>query len=69
MTGSASSVDETFEFTISAFDATRFRLDISYRSTARSGTNGAGLWPTVDKAKEVAETIAQKQLGASVNWH
>jgi hypothetical protein len=67
--GQASDDRETFEFTIESFVSGGFRLDIRYRGDGRSNITGAGIWPTVEKAKQIAEQTAQRLLhGATVKW-
>src|SRR5579864_9014736 len=52
---------ETFEFTIEPFVNGGYRLDIKYSETVTT-TSPAGVWPTVEKAKEIAEATATKLL-------
>ena len=67
--GQASDDHETFEFTIEPFVSGGFRLDIRYSGDGRSNITGAGIWPTVEKAKQIAEETAQRLLhGATVTW-
>lgn len=69
MIGIASGNSETFEFTITTLSGGTFRLDIKYHGGGDRNTTGAGIWPTMKKAQEVAEIIAQKQLsGAQISW-
>lgn len=69
MTGTASGNGEIFEFTITPVTNYEFRLDIRYSGDGEHNITGAGLWPTVQKARAVAETIAQKRLGgAQISW-
>ncbi len=62
MTGIASGNGETFEFTVTPVTNGEFRLDIRYSGDGEHNITGAGIWPSVQKAREVAETIAQKRL-------
>jgi hypothetical protein len=67
--GTARDERELFEFEITAFVASGFLLTISYSGDGRNNTTGAGVWPTVEKAKTVAEETASKLLrGARVSW-
>ena len=67
--GQASDDRETFEFTIEPFVSGGFRLDIRYSGDGRGNITGAGIWPTVEKAKQIAEETAQRLLhGATVTW-
>jgi hypothetical protein len=67
--GQASDDRETFEFTIEPFVSGGFRLNIRYSGDGSSNITGAGVWPTVEKAKQVAEETAQRLLrGAAVTW-
>jgi hypothetical protein len=61
---------ETFRFTISALPSGGFRLDNRYSGTCHENVTGAGVWPSVEKAREIAETTARHLLaGASVTWN
>ena len=67
-TGIATGNGETFTFTIEPVP-TGFRLDNRYSGGCHDNTTGAGIWPTVEKAREVAETTAHHLLnGAVVTW-
>jgi hypothetical protein len=67
-TGIATGNGETFTFTISAVP-TGFRLDNRYSGGCRENVTGAGIWPTVEKAREIAEATARHLLsGAVVTW-
>jgi len=71
MTGHATDQKETFKFTIEPFlkRENEFLLSIHYSGDGRSNTTGAGVWPTIEKAKQIAEQSAQKLLnGAVVTW-
>jgi hypothetical protein len=68
-TGIAKGNGETFRFTITAEPSGGFRLDNQYSGTCHENITGAGIWPTVEKAREIAETTARHLLGgASVTW-
>jgi hypothetical protein len=67
-TGIATGNDETFTFTIRAVP-TGFRLDNRYAGGCHENITGAGIWPTAEKAREIAETTAKRLLsGATVTW-
>lgn len=67
--GSASDDRETFEFRVEPYIAGGFELIIRFSGDGRSNITGAGVWPTVDKAKQIAEETAHKLLhGAAVTW-
>ncbi len=68
-TGIATGNGETFLFTISAVSTGGFRLDNRYSGACHQNITGAGVWPTVEKAREIAETTARHLLGgACVTW-
>ena len=67
-TGIATGNGETFTFTIRPVP-TGFRLDNRYSGGCHENTTGAGIWPTVEKAREIAEATARHLLnGAVVTW-
>jgi hypothetical protein len=67
--GTARDDREVFQFTIEDFVGGGFRLDIDFRGDGRGNVTGAGVWPSVEKAKQVAEETARRLLqGASVKW-
>ncbi len=67
--GAAHRNRETFEFTSEPFVNGGYRLDIKYLGDGHHNVTGAGVWPTVEKAKEIAEATATKLLsGAQVFW-
>jgi len=69
VTGKARDDKELFEFTISPFVTGGFLLDIKYSGDCHHNITGAGIWPTVEKAKEIAQVTATKLLhGATVAW-
>jgi hypothetical protein len=44
-------------------------LSIHYSGDGRENITGAGVWPSVKKAKQIAQEAAAKQLhGAIVSW-
>lgn len=67
--GQARGDSELFEFTIEPFVTAGFLLTIRYSGDGEHGVNGAGVWPTVEKAKQIAQETATKLLnGAAVSW-
>jgi hypothetical protein len=70
ITGEAKDERELFEFKIEPFVTTGFMLTIRYSGDGSHNVTGAGVWPTIDKAKQVAQETATKLLhGAIVSWH
>lgn len=67
--GEASDDREQFHFTIQPFVMSGFRLDIRYSGDGNRNITGAGVWPTIEKAKQIAEERARRLLhGAEVKW-
>ncbi len=67
--GQAHDDRELFEFTIEPFVSGGYMLSIKFSSDGRTNITGAGVWPTVDKAKQIAAESAQKLLhGAEIVW-
>jgi hypothetical protein len=67
--GKASDDRESFEFTVEPFVTGGFLLFIRYSGDVDHNVTGAGVWPTVEKAKEIAEQTAGRLLhGAMVIW-
>jgi hypothetical protein len=67
--GEASDERERFEFSIEPFVSGGFRLDIRFSGDGRSNITGAGVWPSVEKAKQIAQATATRLLnGAIINW-
>lgn len=67
--GRASDTREAFEFTVEDFVSGGFLLTIRFSGDGRSNVTGAGVWPTVEKAKQIAAETASKLLhGATVHW-
>jgi hypothetical protein len=59
-TGIATGNGETFTFSIKP---------VRYSGGCHVNTTGAGIWPTVEKAREIAEATARHLLnGAVVTW-
>jgi hypothetical protein len=69
ITGRAKDDREVFEFTIEPFVSGGFLLTIRFSGDGRSNVTGAGVWPTIEKAKEIAVKSAAELLhGAPVEW-
>jgi hypothetical protein len=69
LTGEAHDGEEKFDFAIKHFVTGGFLLEISYRGNMGHGINGAGVWPSIEKAKEIAQQTATKLLhGAIISW-
>jgi hypothetical protein len=69
ITGKANDDREVFEFTVEPFVSGGFLLSIQSSGDGRSNVTGAGVWPTVEKAKAIAEESAARLLhGAHVEW-
>ncbi|HWY55433.1 MAG TPA: hypothetical protein VNZ03_13265 [Terriglobales bacterium] len=69
ITGRAQDDRETFVFTVEAFVSGGFLLSIRYAGDGATNVTGAGVWPSIEKAKQVAEETAGKLLhGAAVSW-
>jgi hypothetical protein len=69
VTGEAKDEKELFEFSIEHFVAGGFMLSIRFSGDGRHNVTGAGVWPSVEKAKEIAQTTATKLLhGATITW-
>jgi hypothetical protein len=67
--GEARDDRELFEFTIEPFVTTGFLLTIRYSGDGRENVTGAGVWPSIEKAKEIAQATATKLLhGAIISW-
>ena len=70
LTGEAHDGNERFNFAIKRFVTGGFLLEISYISDKGHGINGAGVWPSIEKAKEIAQETAAKLLhDASISWN
>lgn len=69
LTGEAHGEEETFVFAIKQFVTGGFLLEISYSGDSDRGITGGGIWPSVDKAKEIAQQTAVKMLkGTPISW-
>jgi len=67
--GEAKDDRELFEFTIEPFVTTGFMLTIRYSGDCHHNVTGAGVWPTIEKAKQIAQDTATRLLhGAIVSW-
>ena len=67
--GQAADDRERFEFTVEPFVTGGFMLSIRYSGDGAHNVTGAGVWPSVEKAKDVAEQSARRLLnGATVTW-
>ncbi len=65
----ASDAREKFEFTITPFVSGGFLLSIHFCGDGRSNITGAGVWPTIEKAKQIALETSHRLLnGATVEW-
>ena len=70
ITGEANDENEHFEFAIAPYVTGGFVLSIRYGGDCHNNITGAGVWPRVEKAKQVAQETAAKLLhGAAVSWH
>ncbi|MGD0096626.1 MAG: hypothetical protein ABSB60_09025 [Terracidiphilus sp.] len=69
ITGEARHKNELFEFEIAPFVTAGFMLSIRYSGNCDHNVTGAGVWPSIEKAKQIAEETATKLLhGAKVKW-
>jgi hypothetical protein len=67
--GRAQDARELFEFAVETYAAGGFLLSIRYSGGGAHNITGAGVWPTVEKAQQVAEDTAWKlPHGADVIW-
>jgi hypothetical protein len=72
ITGLANDDKERFKLSIEPFVIKErgFLLMIDYRGDGQGGGTGAGVWPTIEKAKQIAEqTAAQLLQDATVTWN
>ena len=68
-TGEASDEKEVFEFAVEPFVAGGYLLSIRYHGDCCQNVTGAGVWPTIEKAKQIAQESATKLLhGATILW-
>lgn len=69
ITGHARDETELFEFSIEPFVSGGFALYIRHSGDCHHNITGGGVWPSVEKARQVAEETARRLLnGASVSW-
>lgn len=67
--GEAKDDRERFEFTIEPFVSGGFLLTIRYSGDCHHNITGAGVWPNIEKAKQIAqETAAMLLHGATIEW-
>lgn len=60
---------EQFEFIIEPFVSGGFVLSIRFSGDGRCNTTGAGVWTSIEKAKEIAAQTANRLLhGAEITW-
>lgn len=68
-TGEARDEKEVFEFTVEPFVTGGYLLSIRYYGDCCQNVIGAGVWPTIEKAKQIAQESATKLLhGATILW-
>ncbi len=69
MKGTANDSIELFEFSIEPFVSGGFLLSIRYSGDGSHNLTGVGVWPNVEKAKQIAQETATKLLhGAMITW-
>jgi hypothetical protein len=67
--GRAADSKETLTFSIEQFVSGGFVLLIQYSGDCHEGITGGGFWPSIEKAKEIAQQTATHLLhGAVVMW-
>lgn len=67
--GEARDSGETFIFRIIPFVQGGYRLDIAYSGDRGHNATGAGIWPTIEKAKSIAQETASRLLhGTTITW-
>ena len=67
--GEAKDEKELFEFTVEPFVSGGFMLSIRYSGDCHHNITGAGVWPNIEKAKQIAQQTATKLLhGATITW-
>jgi hypothetical protein len=68
--GRAQDSRELFEFTIEPFVTGGFMLSIKYSGDCHHNITGAGVWPTIEKAKQIAQETSIRLLnGAAITWN
>jgi hypothetical protein len=68
VTGRAKDDRETFVFTVEPFVPGGNLLTIRYSGDGSNNITGAGVWPSIEKAKLIAEESADRLHGAVVDW-
>ena len=70
VTGFATDERERFDFSIELYVAGGYVLRVRHSGDGQSNITGAGVWPTIDKAKSIAKATAARLLsGATVYWN
>ncbi|HKD58973.1 MAG TPA: hypothetical protein VKB47_00860 [Terracidiphilus sp.] len=68
-TGEAPDGEERFDFAVKHFVTGGFLLEISYCGDKGRGIHGAGVWPSIEQAREIAQQTATKLLlNAVISW-
>ena len=69
MTGRAERKSEIFDFELGPW-CDGIGLMVRDTGAGDKGFNGAGVWPSVEKAKSIADEIAKRAIGGdcSVDW-
>jgi len=68
-TGEARDEREVFEFTVEPYVMGGYLLSIRFHGDCRENVTGAGVWPTIEKAKQIAQESATRLLhGATILW-
>jgi hypothetical protein len=69
ITGKAQDKRETFIFTVEPYVAGGYLPSIRYSGDRTKNVTGAGVWSSIEKAKQIAEETARKLLhGAEAIW-
>jgi hypothetical protein len=67
--GTARDEKETFDLEIWQSETSTYSLFISYHGDCCKNITGAGIWPTLEKARQIAEQTANELLhGAKITW-
>ena len=67
--GEAKDDKELFEFSIEPLVSGGFELSIQYSGDCHRNITGAGIWPDIERAKQIAQATATKLLhGAVIEW-
>ena len=68
-TGKAHDDRETMVFTVEPFVSGGYLLSIRYSGDGTANITGAGVWTSIEKAKQIEEETANRLLhGAVVDW-